>query len=69
MYEIFSKKKKKITTLNRLEIIKFKREKSLSASRRIWLTHRRSESWVEGFVVEIEVSAGLDHVAHDATEA
>lgn len=32
-------------------------------------THRRAESGVEGLVVEIEVSASLDHVAHDTAEA
>lgn len=37
--------------------------------RRIRLTHRRAESGVEGFVVEIEVSTGLNHVAHDTAEA
>lgn len=36
---------------------------------RVRLTHRRAESGMEGLVVEIEVSAGLDHVAHDTAEA
>lgn len=33
------------------------------------LAHGRSESRVEGLVVEVEVSAGLDHVAHDAAQS
>lgn len=36
---------------------------------RILLTHRRAESGMEGLVVEIKVSTGLDHVTHDTTEA
>ena len=33
------------------------------------LTHGRAEPGMEGLVVEIEVTTGLDHIAHDAAEA
>lgn len=49
--------------MNRLKI------EASSFSGRVRLTHRRAESRVEGFVVEIEVPTGLDHVAHDTAEA
>lgn len=33
------------------------------------LTHGWSKTGVEGFIIEIEMSAGFDHVAHDTAES
>lgn len=33
------------------------------------LTHGRAEARMEGLVVEIEVTTGLDHIAHDAAKS
>lgn len=56
----------------KLEASRGKGKENLSGNlsiERAVLTHGRAEARMEGLVVEIEVTTGLDHIAHDAAKS